>query len=754
MEIPTVKINTIKPHQTNFVNSKKRYVLNSGGVGSGKTYGIAIKAFKLCLEYPGIFGLIGAQTYPLLRDTTLREFINIVPTETIKTYNKTNQHFMFHNGSEVIFRAFDDENKLKSLNLGFAAIEEMTDVTEETFKMLRTRMRQDGMPGTIFGATNPSTFGNWVYRYFIDPERPVIPNDRRDVIYSVSSDNFYLPDEYLEDLETLKTTNPEYYSMMIQGKWGSFEGLIYNLPMEQRVNPDQLPPKKKIHRWFAGLDFGFTHPTALVIIGVREDTYYIYDEIYQHKMTPPQIIEAVKQKMQEYPIDIIYCDSARPELIQDMCNNRIPAQDSVKDVFDGIMHVKGLIGNKKLLVNNECKFTLREFDSYIWDAKNTVKEVPIKANDDCFTGNIKIHTLRGVVRLKNVKKTDLIYTRDGFKKILKLYKKKKEVNKYKFDNTTLVSTPGHPVFSTKKMDFKPIKDLTNKDTLFTISKERYLICLKQKLSSIRELFLEGGPILPLEVTESISPVIVTILKRVYGLFTGKYGSLHMVKYQGGATSTIKMVIRLIIQLKIWCVSLRLSICRNMRENGLKTIRNLLKAILIRFAIRLVYGISQKKAEGGTLNTLKGFLETWIASSFNVSFVESHTLQPRIKKMFQGIVVMLASPPLEDNKRSIKYVIPAIGVEKDFTAINIGRKGLLVYTVLKPVAKGHIGKTKKKMTYNLTVDEKPEYFANGVLVHNCVDAVRYALYTDSRKGFFLTEDDVSYGEDRLTEEMDW
>jgi phage terminase large subunit len=57
--------------------------------------------------------------------------------------------------------------------------------------------------------------------------------------------------------------------------------------------------------------------------------------------------------------------------------------EGIKDVFDGIMCIKSLINEQKLYVNQKCFYTLREFDSYIWDAKNTVKEVPIKINDDC-----------------------------------------------------------------------------------------------------------------------------------------------------------------------------------------------------------------------------------------------------------------------------------------------------------------------------------------------------------------------------------
>jgi phage terminase large subunit len=309
-----------------------------------------------------------------LRDTTLREFLNVCPEGIIQSFNKTNLHMILKNKSEIIFRSFDDPNKLKSLNLGACGIEEMTDVSEEIFKMLRTRMRQDKMPGQIYGATNPGTFGNWVYKNFIE-----YPIENSEVIYSVTADNFFLPEEYLKDLETLKKTNPEYYERMIRGRWGSLEGLVYNLSGAQREAVKR--PNKGYHRFIAGLDFGFSHPTALSIIGIRDDEYMIVDEIYRYKMTSGDIIKAVREKVAEYEIDCIYCDSARPEIIEDLRREGLPAFESIKDVFDGIMHVKSLIGDGRLSVCADCTYTLREFDSYIWDVKNTVKEVPLKVND-------------------------------------------------------------------------------------------------------------------------------------------------------------------------------------------------------------------------------------------------------------------------------------------------------------------------------------------------------------------------------------
>lgn len=364
------------PHQADFVNSQSRFLLNSGGVGSGKTYSIVLKTLDLALRYEGIFILIGAQTYPLLRDTTLREFLNVIPKDLIAQYNKTEQHFWLINGSEVIFRPFDDENKLKSLNLGAAGIEEMTDVPEEVFKMLRTRLRQDGMPGCLYGATNPSTFGNWVYKYFI--ENPIRDSE---IIYSISADNWFLPKEYLGDLEQIKISNPEYYERMVMGRWGALEGLVYNFPIELRVK--KVPERKLLHRIVAGLDFGFTHPTAFTVIGYRDPAYYVIDEVYRHKITSGEIVAFVKEKMSQYGIEVVYCDGSRPEIIEDLRRAGIPAEPGIKDVFDGIMYVKSLIGRSELSISENCKYTLREMDSYIWDMKSLVKEQPLKVNDDC-----------------------------------------------------------------------------------------------------------------------------------------------------------------------------------------------------------------------------------------------------------------------------------------------------------------------------------------------------------------------------------
>jgi len=375
----TVQFTLIDPHQSEFVNHNARYLLNSGGVGSGKTYSIVLRSLKLSLEYPGIKGLLGAQTMPLLRDTTMSEFENLVPSKLIKTYNKSTKTFVFKNGSTILFRSFDDANKFKSMNLGFIGIEEMTDVKHEIFKMLRTRLRQKDVIHSLFGATNPGAFTNWVYKDFF--ENP-IPGSK--VITSISRDNPFLPVSYLEDLETLRVTNPEYYSRMVEGIWGALEGVIYQLSMSQRVEHSNLPGE--YDQIIAGLDFGHDHPTALSVIGLRDPFCYIIDELYKRQLSTSSIISEVKRYHTQYKFSAIYCDGARPEIIQDLQNAGLPAIDGIKDVFEGIMFVQGLVNSGRIIVSKNCHYTLREFDSYIWDQGSAFKEQPIKLNDDCMDG--------------------------------------------------------------------------------------------------------------------------------------------------------------------------------------------------------------------------------------------------------------------------------------------------------------------------------------------------------------------------------
>jgi phage terminase large subunit len=93
-------------------NNRLDIAVYQGGYGSGKTFAGSLLGILLALKYPGIRGLVGAQTYTLVRDTTLKSYfehlenMRFLPNSDYK-WISTEQKLAFKNGSEILFRHFD-----------------------------------------------------------------------------------------------------------------------------------------------------------------------------------------------------------------------------------------------------------------------------------------------------------------------------------------------------------------------------------------------------------------------------------------------------------------------------------------------------------------------------------------------------------------------------------------------------------------------------------------------------------------------
>ena len=73
-----------------------------GGYGSGKTWAGSLLGILLSMKYPGCVGLVGANEYELLKNTTLVDYFShldlmgFIP-EKHYSYNKTDKKLIFKN---------------------------------------------------------------------------------------------------------------------------------------------------------------------------------------------------------------------------------------------------------------------------------------------------------------------------------------------------------------------------------------------------------------------------------------------------------------------------------------------------------------------------------------------------------------------------------------------------------------------------------------------------------------------------------
>src|SRR5436190_24251522 len=75
---PIVYRNHCFPSQGKFYNLTETFSGLSGPVGTGKTMALCYRALVAAVENPGRTGLIGAPTFPVLRDVTIRTMQEIL----------------------------------------------------------------------------------------------------------------------------------------------------------------------------------------------------------------------------------------------------------------------------------------------------------------------------------------------------------------------------------------------------------------------------------------------------------------------------------------------------------------------------------------------------------------------------------------------------------------------------------------------------------------------------------------------------
>src|ERR1700759_5274067 len=129
--------------QKKFHESAARFKGFSGPIGSGKSQALCQEALKLGYLNPGRTGLIGAPTFPMLRDATLASFREVLERNRIgHEWNRAENYVRIREtGSRILFRAVEDFERLRGSNLAWFGLDELTYTPEEAWLRLEGRLR-------------------------------------------------------------------------------------------------------------------------------------------------------------------------------------------------------------------------------------------------------------------------------------------------------------------------------------------------------------------------------------------------------------------------------------------------------------------------------------------------------------------------------------------------------------------------------------------------------------------------------------
>lgn len=381
------------PSQKLFHASRARFKGFSGPIGSGKSQALCQEAIKLSYLNPGRLGLLGAPTYPMLRDATQATLFEIldqndVPYEHIKAENTL---LLKDTGSRILFRPVDEFERLRGTNLAWFGLDELTYTHEAAWLRLEGRLRDPKAQRLAgFGVWTPKGY-DWVYRKFLA--------DRvagYEVVVAKAFENHFLLDQIPDFYKRLQDSYDEsFFQQEVLGSYLSMTGGRVYSSFSRDHHLVELKPEPYLPLLWA-LDFN-VDPMSSVIVQISGGKIRVLDEIVIRHGTTRQ---ACEEFMKRYPTHLpglfVYGDAAGfqsqttgasdYEIVREhfLLHTNIPVQYRVPRANPNVRERINLTNSKlrtasgeiHLLIDPKCKELVKDFEqvSFKEDSNQIDKE--------------------------------------------------------------------------------------------------------------------------------------------------------------------------------------------------------------------------------------------------------------------------------------------------------------------------------------------------------------------------------------------
>jgi len=377
------------PSQLKFHSSKARFKGFSGPIGSGKSQALCQEAIKLSYLNAGRLGLMGAPTYPMLRDATILAFLEILGQNGIPyDLNKAeNVLTLKDTGSRILFRSLDEFERLRGTNLAWFGVDELTYTAEEAWLRLEGRLR-DPRAGRLCGYAvwTPKGF-DWVYRRFIADKV-----DGYEATIARPYENRHLLDKVPDFYERLKRSyDQQFFEQEVLGEYlNSNSGLVYHT-FKRREHVREVAADQRLPLLWA-LDFN-VDPMSSVVVQIEDELVRVVDEIVISRASTEQACQEFWSRYAQHAAGvIIYGDasgnhmqttgSTDYEIIRrffraanyDQVQQKVPRANP--QVRERIMLVnaklKSAEGQVQMVISPRCKELVKDFEQVAYKTGSTV----------------------------------------------------------------------------------------------------------------------------------------------------------------------------------------------------------------------------------------------------------------------------------------------------------------------------------------------------------------------------------------------
>ena len=340
--------------------SDKKIIAEQGGTRSGKTYNILMWIiFRYSLNHTGETITIVRKTFPSVRATVMRDFFDILRKYELYSednHSKSANEYIL-NDNLIEFISLDQPQKIRGRKRDLLFINEANELTYEDWQQLVFRTS-----GRIILDFNPSDEYSWIYD-------KVQTREDCDFYITTYKDNPFLDSAIVEEIERLKETDETYWQIYGLGQRGISKATIF------QFQESEIPEDAEFLSY--GMDFGFNDPTTFVEVYRKENSLYARELLYRTNMTGYDMAKYLKGIELK---GIIYADSARPEIIEELRRMGLPIRPTKKGANSVHAGIDVLKRHKLNVIGDNF---VQEMRNYKWveDRSGKLTNIPQDGND-------------------------------------------------------------------------------------------------------------------------------------------------------------------------------------------------------------------------------------------------------------------------------------------------------------------------------------------------------------------------------------
>jgi len=714
----------------------------SGPADTGKTISLCWKLDALAKCYPGCSLVIARKQRTDLYSTVIETYKKrILRKQPVNVYGGEHPEFFeYPNGSRIWCAGLDKPGKVLSSEHDVIYVNQAEEISLIDWETITTRVtgRAGHMPySQALGDCNPSSPNHWIPQRAKAGALTLIPTTHRDNPELYNQETGEITPAGIERLGSLKNLTGSRLQRLYYGLWSAPEGAIYELYDDEvhkcaAFNPPSTWPR------FVGIDPAGAYRAAVWgAYDPQNKRLNIYREHYMPFGHPVKDFVADLFQMSGYTREgrsqagaesiFGWCCGAKSERdwrAEFLACGLPVVEPPVTDVWVGIDAINDLFKSQRLVIHDCCPQLLAEIpdyrrvrarDGYFTD------NIEDKDRYHCLVGDSSITTKRGDVPIKEVIVGDSVLTRKGWRSVLAsgCTSLSEPVYTVLFSNgIKLVGTSEHPVW-VKGQGYIYLLNLRYGDIILTLSELDLEVSVWQekRSSTLEEL---GGDIRRVQIGQIGRIIPQRFVQRMDNSLStciGIFGS--------NVRDLLNKGITFITRMATWLTTI-LKISKCLRRKNILTDTYLRSAVLDR--VNLSIGLDRLHQPGiGLLKDALGILSLgrWLGRVGNrlgmsvSSAGKSLSLLPDTG-MSGFVQTTVSQQPGEHLALTMKRG----------SARSAGRNSLetsIPKSLIAPVFVLSVTAEDKNVpVYNLEIEDEPEFFANGILVHNSADSLRYLV----------------------------